>query len=397
VKVRIYDDERNLADQWAQGLKALAYQDKGLDVAILADKQFAADMDKLMERRRAWREHGRWETEDVAFDDLDVLVIDFDLFDAKPAGSQSFATGEQVAYMVRCFSTCRFVIGMNLPLYRENGFDLTLRGHAESYADLNIGSKQLSNPGLWTAHVEHFRPWHWPIVPRYLADVSKRITDVREGLDSPIYEVLGIPAEQFVRLPRAIGEFLGAEPEKATFRDFVVGSGNGLLPKDEPKQGEDGDPEVLARIGAARIAKWVERRLLPGQDILVDAPHLISRFPSLLHTPSDSIDDWNAAIALEDAKASRIDASIVDQFRLRKQHWLSRPMWFWDRIRECESIKEVREPWTAQLPEWVFCEDASQFSADFQEFRADVDSPYSLRYIRRFDKVDYRPQTRLLA
>jgi hypothetical protein len=396
VKVRIYDDARHFAEKWAQGLKALADRVEGLDVGALGDDQFMDDMQTLMARRGRWREKGEWEPKQTTFDALDVLVIDFDLFDAQPPDRWSF-TGEQVAYMVRCFSTCKLIIGMNLPTYSGNGFDLTLRGHLESYADLNIGSEQLANAGLWTSQIEGFRPWHWPIVPTYLRQIEDRIADAKRGMDKPIWQVLGMPAEQFTRLPRSIGEFLGDVPaEEATFRHLFMCSGNGLQPRDRPANG-NGDPDVLARIGAARIAKWIERRLLPGQDILVDAPHLLSRFPSLLCSPSSSIDDWNAAIALEDVKASRIDADVVGPFRLQKQHWLSRPMWLWDQVRECESIKEVKEPWATQLPEWAFCEDASRFCTEFKEFRADVDSPYSLRYIKHFPDVQYQPQTRLLA
>ena len=395
MKVRIYDDNLKFAERWAKELKALVERVEGLDVAALTNDEFTERLGTLMTRRRAWREHGQWDDGGVAFDDIDILVIDFDLFDAKPAAGQSFVTGEQVAYMVRCFSTCQFIIGMNLPAYRTNGFDLTLRGHVESYADLNIGSAQLANPGLWTSQAKDFRPWHWPIVPMYLRDLEKRIQDAGEGLDVAICQVLEMPEELFAMLPRAIGDFLGKEPEQATFRDFVIDSGYGLPPKDKPKG--EGDPDVLARIGATRIAKWIERRLLPGQDILVDVPHLISRFPSLLLGSPEAIDDWNRAIRLDDLDATGINGELVDGFRVEKQHWLSRPMWRWDEVRECGDIKEVQEPWTVRFPEWVFCEDASRFCKDFHEFRADLASPYSLRYISRFDEVDYRPQTRLLA
>ena len=43
------------------------------------------------------------------------------------------------------------------------------------------------------------------------------------------------------------------------------------------------------------IFKWLERVVLPGQEILVDAPHLISRFPSLLTCDTPDINDWNQA------------------------------------------------------------------------------------------------------
>jgi hypothetical protein len=57
---------------------------------------------------------------------------------------------------------------------------------------------------------------------------------------------------------------------------------------------------------------------------------------------------------------------------------------------------EVREPWKTARPDWAFCEDASRFyrGKDCREFVADVESPFSRRYVRRFQGVSYRPAVR---
>lgn len=400
LKIRIHDDEQDRAHKWCSDLKALVGAEP--DVDVLSSEDIAGWLTQLVERRLGWREMGQLGDQEGPFDDIDVLVIDFDLLNTSSQDLPlPIATGEQVAYLVRCFSACKYIIGMNLPTYAGNGYDLTLRGHLESYADLNIASEQLANPGLWTEQFAGYRPWHWPIVPDYLLTWEERVKDAREGLDNPVYEVLGLPEQLFEQLPRSIGEFLGPNCESVTVREFALASRNGLMPKDSPPKGQP-DPNVLARIAAARLSKWIERRLLPGQDILIDAPHLIERFPSLLGEDRQAMAKWNEAIRLGHRESSVIGRDLIGEFAFAKHHWVSRPVWLWRDIRENEAIREIREPWQIQTPKWVFCEDASRFCDEFVEFRAELESPYSSRYIRSdqsSDKVsvDYRPKSRLLV
>ena len=87
----------------------------------------------------------------------------------------------------------------------------------------------------------------------------ERFAEVGENLDNPICEVLGFKPKLFRLLPRGIVQFIGKSEEKelaeTTFREFVTHSGNGLRPKDATIS----DKNVLARVGAARISKWLER------------------------------------------------------------------------------------------------------------------------------------------
>ena len=92
--------------------------------------------------------------------------------------------------------------------------------------------------------------------------------------------------ELFLLLPREIVEFIEKPAQKRTFsnhvREFVTESGNGLRLKDKISLNDDTNDHILARVGAARISKWLERLVLPEQDILVDAPHLVLRYPNLI-------------------------------------------------------------------------------------------------------------------
>ena len=78
-------------------------------------------------------------------DDASIFIIDYDLLGSQaeksPTGS---LTGEIIAYLVRCFSRCKLIIGLNQ--YGSNPFDLTLRGDLNSFADLNFRRKTTGQP-----------------------------------------------------------------------------------------------------------------------------------------------------------------------------------------------------------------------------------------------------------
>jgi hypothetical protein len=193
-----------------------------------------------------------------------------------------------------------------------------------------MGSQQLSNRGLWSEPWDGFRPWYWPLLPQVCEAFERRVADLLDGnLDEPILKYFGFPEEMSETLPRSTKEFLflGDKAESVTFREFVVPPGSGLRSKDKVL-----DEESLARIAALRVAKWLERIVLAGQDILVDAPHLISRFPSLLTSETEDQKVWNKTASFKGINSLSIRYRTIQEFRFEKQDWLSRPAWFWRRL-----------------------------------------------------------------
>ena len=393
TKIVICDNERGFAEQLEEaareGLTQGQSQWAPFDFVKAYGNGLNDSVGVLASRCQAARANHDWPDDPAVFDDAAVLIVDYDL---RERGS--VMTGETLAYFARCFSTCDLIVGVN-QYNRGDFFDLTLRGHLESWADLNIGWPQLRNPRLWGTGEPGFRPWYWPPLATYQRDFEKRIRDVKASLasDAPIWETLGFTAELFEMLPRSVAQFIGSEPVTTTFLKFAVESGEGLELKDAESIT---NPDVLARLGAARISKWLDRWLLPRQDILVDAPHLVSRFPSLLASGSEEIDTWNATASLVGVEQLGLNDELSEPFRLKREHWLSRPVWFWDNLRAHEAIAEVTEPWATEVPDWVFCEDASAFSPRGQsrEFVADTDSPFARRYVREFEGIKYRPRVR---
>ena len=394
IEIQVHDDDSRFAGQLRRRiLEGIAKLPESTQAQFhvyppIDTDTFEKYMRELETRQQAFRRHGDWTGDDIPLDRASILVVDYDLLQ-----DTAFLTGEMVAYAVRCFSTCGLVVGVNQ--YGENPFDLTLRGHLESFADLNVGWRQLSNASLWGGTQRGFTPWHWPSLPAYHSAFEGKAKCILENLDANlcVWQILGFPADSFEMLPRTVAGFLGSQPRDVTFDRFVRLSGNGLRRKDLPGGG-DVSAHVVARVGAARISKWLERRLLPRQDILVDAPHLVSRYPSLLASDSKDIETWNRTAQLTRHEELPLDTKLIEPFRLRRRDWASRPVWFWDELRECEEIREVAKPWTTQTPDWLFCEDASRFyeRRHCTEFVASTGSPYERRFARVFENVHYDPQ-----
>ena len=398
-KILIYDDELPQTEAFRKnlmrGLKK-AKLDDAFAVEILDEDGLQDSIKALQARQEGIRDNSEFSDEITQFDDTSIFIIDYDLLKSKAGG---FFTGENIAYSVRCFSTCKLIVGLNQ--FGNNTFDLTLRGHPESFADLNLGSDQLDNPGLWRGDWGNsrrgFRPWYWPNLYESLRDFDQKVEDVQQNLKSPICKVLGFNRELFRLLPRTIVQFIGKSERKditqTTFHEFIAESGNGLRPKDAHIL----DKEVLARVGAARISKWLERFVLPEQDILVDAPHLVSRYPSLIVSDERGIESWNRTAQLVDYRDLGLNTELIEPYRFKKDHWISRPAWVWDKLRECKKIKEIYEPWLTSKPDWVFCEDASRFynRNACRDFLAETASPFVRRFASRgFKHVDYRPRLR---
>jgi hypothetical protein len=277
---------------------------------------------------------------------------------------------------------------------------LTLRNHPESFADVNVGSKQLASEGLWKNQWSGFRPSHWPLLPSLHEDFTTRVDDLSGKLKEPIFEFLQIPLTVSQLFPREVIEFVASKRglqdyQSTTFEEFLNGSPHGLQGKDA-KAMQSLPDSVVCRIAASRIGKWVDRLLLAGQEILVDAPHLIRRFPSLLTGAQRDIGAFNATARFGPPAETGVDVAKLDKFQFPALHWCSRSTWFWEELRKSEEILEVRDPWSREQVDWEFCEDASSFfpRTECRPFEAELPTSDTRRWIRLFEGVDYEPQVR---
>lgn len=347
---------------------------KDSEIIPMNNDLFMSEIKKLEERRAKLRESNidtkLCDINDSKFDKSDIVIIDQDLL--KIYGSN--LTGESTAYLIRCFSKAKFIIGLNQ--YGNNSFDLTLKGHLNSYFDINIGAEQLGNPGLWTDKRTQFRPWVWPEILKYLNDYDKRINDVVKNRDTSILKFLKLDA--YVNyLSRDSLSFLS--DNEINFKDFVLTSGNGLKLKDKIPT------EQIDIIAVSRISKWLERLVLPGQDVLVDAPHMVYRLPCLLENDITIIENWNKTTKFLNKNELGISYQQIDKYLYSKNYWLSRIVWYWIPISKDEAIQDINKPFLRKNIPYRFCEDSSSFINynDCLEFKASLETPYNKRFINR--------------
>lgn len=381
--ILVIDDEKNALKKYYQKLINLELVAKRYEVNLLNNEELIKEITILNNRK-----NGKIDIISSKFDDMDILIIDYDLLNSD---SYSFITGEVVAYLARSFSKCGLIIGINQ--FGYNNFDLTLKGHIDSYCDLNIGGEQIDNPNLWGGTGNVFKPWYWPNLDISLTKLDKKIKEVSDNIDKPILEILKLQ-DYMKYFSKDVLSFLKGNPSKITFDQFVLKSGNGLKKPTKKKP----SIETISRIGAARISKWLERIILPGQDILVDAPHLVHRYPSLLNGDINDVSIWNILSSFNYDEIN-IKHKYLTGCKYEKDNWVSRPVWNWVDIINSEKILEIKTPWKRKEVDFVFCEDTSTFEKeeDTKKFIIDSSSPFIQRYIKKITGVQYGPAIRLMV
>ena len=377
ISVRVYDDQDEIANELASRIKH-ALGDACVTPAGKRDLQRLIEL--IRRRRTGWRDNkdDASMVQEHPADKADVLVVDYDLF------QQVDVTGSQLAYALRCFSRCGFIAILN-GYRRGNVFDASLCTPTDDFADLHVSDNQIGNPGLWRVPFEGYRPWYWPVIPSATRDFEECVADVKKHIDEPILAVLGLE-EVIDWIPARARAYLTREPgiERVTFRSFLQSDHGGIDPRDEI------GTEQLARVGAARIRALLNSLILPEQSVLIDAPHMVSRFPSLIAEGRDDIEQWNRLCDPVSPNIEELLNEGLKDHRFEKVHWLERPAWYWPTVKRDKRIEEVNNPWTPGEERWVFCENISRFaSVEFaQAFRAIVSPPFINRFVFQHDSLE---------
>ena len=332
------------------------------------------------------------ERRECLFDNKDILIIDYELIHVDDENARH--TGETIGRLARVYSDCSVVVVFDQ--FLQFDFDLSLRGHVTSHADLNLNANLLTEPGLWTGPPWHgFRPWSWQCLSR--AVVSQRAREALFGSNSgqPIVDTVGLRAVDAVGLSDAAFGFLAPKARdfdrlrEMTFRSFITTAADvrdtiALLSLDE---------SAAIRFGAARIGKWLEREVLGPQDVLIDVPHLLQRYPFLLGADVSDLDAWNETIH----HTERLRAAIKEDHWFGPAECLSRPAVWCRRLEEDEGFLDRRADFDySVVPDIVFLEDESvfdQFSCGTQ-FRAGFHNVFDGRFVKYFRGISYGPQRR---
>ena len=347
--VLICDDDPGLAADWVKEVQEIAPQ-KYKFLSVPNNKDVSEAAQELLHRRGAVRNARPYELKKCLFDGVDILFIDYDLVHIDNDNAQH--TGESIARLARTFSPCSVIVVLNQ--FRGVDFDLSLRGHVASHADLNIDVKLIATPGLWHGPPwSGFRPWFWQTLSQAVESQRARERMVSKNFDQSIVETLGLEVRDASRLSDTAFAFIApeasnfAELKETTFESFFS------VTQDcrDAKALLESDPDASARFVAARIGKWLEREVLGPQDVLIDVPHLLQRFPFLLGEKVSDIGAWNNAVYSMKPLEAILDKS--DWFK--PSNCLSKPVVWCQRLEENEEISKQRAVFDfSNVPDIVF-------------------------------------------
>jgi hypothetical protein len=405
--ILVCDDDSERVKRWSDLIGALPEVASAFEVCPMAPHRFAQAFRGLQSRRAAARSTevvlasgSGAETLDL-IDRADVLVVDYDLTpdrdrapdpveDESSVAELSGRSGEEFAYLARCFSSAGAIVVVNQRVQRRV-FDLTLQQFADSFANVNITAHHLDSVALWVGGSGGFRPWSWPRLLD-LPELVRRRAELIEDLDRPILAALGLDDEvNLYAFTQAQLDPLGNDPLATTFREVAQSSEYGLSAKDQGTQLEE---DAVRRVAASAVARWLEWRVVPGQNVLIDAPHLSQRFPGLLTGDVGDVETWNRTAQLGAGLDPGLSPGALDGASVVASRWTSRQVWSLPKLMAGGSLFRSIP---SGGPTYVFCEDTSRFM-DLDtavEVEVAVPSPYTQRFVEMVDGVDYTPRGRI--
>lgn len=394
MKIVVCDDEPDMALEWVASINDLKLD----GAAIVSMEQPEQEVARLVERKIAVKAGGNPDTIPSVFDGIDVLVIDYDLVLLNHDGSRT--TGEGIARLARTYSRCGAIIVMNQ--FKGPQFDLGMRGHIESFADVNIDAELVDRKSLWMmseAVVGEFHPTTWTPTSELLQSVRgfvAKLTDV--GLDAAAMPLLGLEGEALVNLSDSAYGFISLTAETSdelaavTIRDFL----NRSLDDEIVTSLEKTNVELLVSFAGFRLAKWLDRAVLRPMDVLIDTAHLIDRFPFLLADYGPDPNIWNVGVTNPQEKLKW--AAIKDFYNDVASSVLGRAVFDWYRMDADDTLAEMQDQYIeAGADRLHLAEDTSCFvpNSSLTRFRADFHNFGDRRAIEKLDTISYGPLRRL--
>lgn len=397
MRVRVCDDDEGMAEGWVTAIRNVT---SGYDIARMSSAK--EEISKLLARKIAVEKEPHLIAAPCEFDGVDILAVDYDLLYLDKDGSRT--TGEGVARLARKFSSCGVIVVMNQ--FKGPQFDLGMRGHLDSHADLNVDANLIGCPALWNKlepAAGQFAPTTWTPLPLLLEAVRRLATDLETvGLDAAIMNLLGLPEEALAELSDTAFGFVDSKAEtteqlaKVTVRGFL---GQALRDEALVSALAAHSPKTLFSFAAFRIAKWLERAVFRPMDILVDALHLVDRLPFLMDPSKIDVTNpvsWHQA-ASDPTKFLRWD--ILGRYaNERASTYLGRTVFDWYRLAVDDQIDELQDAYLAK--DWVrffLAEDTSRFvkREDVTRFRADFHNFGDRRAVEMLGDITYGPMRRV--
>jgi hypothetical protein len=389
--IRVCDDDPTSAETWVDNIR----QAVGGDHSVERLEEPLGAIQALVDRKKAAGDNGAFDFGDpTPFDEIDVLVADYDLIHIDDGGNRT--TGEGVARLAKAYSRCGLIVVLNQ--FSKVDFDLSMTGHLVSWADVNVDARSIGEPALWrpVAEGEPFAPSYWsPLLQ--VADARKALTEkLAANLEIGVLASLDLHPEDLAGISDQAFAFLSEQakslPELAgvTVRTFLR---QHLGSKDaDPLMASP--PDFAARLAASRIAKWLDRAVLRPLDAMADAAHLLERRPFLADASPQELEDpaWWADIRGVEGDKVR---AIVAQARLEiVSGLLDRSVFGMPRLEANVEITALLDAWDfAPTADVVFAEDTSRFIPRdaAEEFRAGFGNFNDRRFVEKLGEKTYGP------
>ena len=417
MKILVCDDIETRGERTQ---REIAAAETGHETELLTGNRLNTEITKLFNRARAVLnnpESPATETESSKFgSDFDIAILDNNLSFLDIPGARH--TAESIAGYVRAFGNIRYIVSLNKNPHVD--FDLRyLVGDYQTHADLALNNRHLSNRALWTGQPKHakdgFLPWYWPALNDAPRRRAEQIRFVAEHIDDRILETMKFPRPGSDYLSRHASGALSPEAIRArsiTFTKFFVTSCRSLPIQQEREtlakvaaSGANAVREVVSRVVAGEMDRWVRRDLLGPQDLLVDLPHLLMRMPFLLGPNANELERWNEAVVVADPPyglSNEIYRNHLESTRFAHDVWTKSPCFWWWRLKSNAELNrmffEKESPWADAL----FCEDISLFrssdsgtSSPPMEFAAEFESTWNRRHVAHLPGKHYTPKSRL--
>ena len=351
LKILVCDDRKEECERYAKAVEKIC----GIEPTSLYEDGLKDALEQLECRANAIvKQTGKQTTS--PFDDAALVFIDYRL-EQLDQTQFIWPTAENVIGKIRAFAGARYIVSLNvLP---NVDFDLKdLFGARKSVADLAIDAKNLSEPALWGkgAGKNGFHPSYWPNLVRAHERRTKQIAAIRKRLDAKVLEHLGfekelrgdwLPIDALSSLFPLLQE---KDPWKATFFDLFETAAEDLtleITKDVADRAADSKADfevfrdVVARMCAYKVERWLRLHVLGPQDILVDLPHLIDRAPQILGKTrlSDPM-AWNEVAVSDDL--SKLDNNFRDSIEKatfeQSTLWFDQLAFWWTDLAERDEI-----------------------------------------------------------
>ena len=388
--VFICDDDPGLTAGYVDEVSKIAGRNYDCQPTRGADA-LRASVSELLRRRRSVRVGRSYERRECLFDKKDILLVDYDLIHFDDDKAQH--TGEGIGRLARVYSDCAVVVVFNQ--FIQFDFDLSLRGDLASHGDFNLNAELLTTPGLWNSPPwSGFRPWYWQVLSSAVDRQRAREDVFGCEPDRPIVDTVGMLAEDAMGLSDTAFGFLSPEANdfdglrKITFDSFVSAA-----PGSDKGFGLSSGESAVVRFGATRIGRWLESEILGPQDVLVDVPHLLQRYPFLLGRDVHDLTVWNDTIH----HTQRLRKEFDESYWFEPANCLSRPA-VWCRRLEADKdfIRRRADFDYSEVPDIAFMEDSSVFDyiSDATEFRAGFHNSFDRRFVKHFQEIRYGPQRR---